>query len=87
MVPVCTTKEYHCFWEPVSLKYNVSGTKFLPSILNVIVYSESLQQMVEYFRCMYRTTTSFCRPAGHVICGSNAEANIGTKGSVVSNAV
>ena len=54
MVPVCTTKEYHCFWEPVSLEYNVSGKKFLPSILNVIVYSGSLQQMVEYFRCMYR---------------------------------
>ena len=49
-MPVCTTKEYHCFWEPVSLEYNVSGKKFLHCILNAIVYSGSLQKMVEYFR-------------------------------------
>ena len=37
------------------------------------------------------TTTSFCRPAGHVICGSNAKANtrvtFRAKGSVVSDTV
>ena len=37
--------------------------------------------------CGVMTTTSFCRPAGHVTCGSNAKANIGAKDSVVSKSV